>query len=55
MEIPEYFIKRLLSHYKRIVENAKHNSTDYRTAEAVRLAKLDINKLQKLLQHGNGK
>lgn len=48
-EIPLYILKGMLSHYKRIVENAKSRPDDHRTADAIRLARKDIAKLEKII------
>lgn len=48
-QIPAYFLKSLYTHYKRIAENARCDPSDTRTANALRLAKSDLRKLDKIL------
>lgn len=52
MEIPDYKIRALCTHLRRIVSHARYERTDTRTANAMRLAKLDLQMLEKYL---NGK
>ena len=49
MQIPDYLIKAIHGHYKRIVENAKCAPSDTKTANALRLAKGDLRKLEKII------
>ena len=50
MQIPEYKAKALYAHLKRIVECAKCDSTDTKTANALRLAKVDLRWLEKQIK-----
>lgn len=49
MQIPDYKAKALYAHLKRIVECAKYDPTDTKTANALRLAKGDLRTLEKYL------
>lgn len=52
MEIADYKIRDLCTHIRRIISHARYERTDTRTANAMRLAKLDLQMLEK---HLNGK
>lgn len=54
MRIPEYRLKEWRSHLKRIVENVKCDPSDTKTANAIRLARKDLRRMDKYLE-GNDK
>lgn len=47
--IPEYVLRDWHRHLKRIVENATCDRADTRTANALRLARKDLYRMNKLL------
>lgn len=49
IEIPEYRLREWHRHLKRIVENARCDSTDTRTTDALRLARKDLRSLEKYI------
>lgn len=49
MQIPDYKAEALYRHLKRIVECAKYDPADTRTANALRLAKGDLRILKKII------
>lgn len=53
MQIPDYKAKTLYARLKRIVECAKCDPRDTKTANALRLLKGDLRTLEKLLKDGN--
>lgn len=52
MEIPDYFLAGLYAHYRRIVEHSYHDPADYRTADALRLARKELRRLERCLNYG---
>lgn len=55
MQIPEYIILATYNHLKRIVDNAKCERADTRTANAIRLARTDLKRLEKYVIKTNTK
>lgn len=53
MQIPDYKVKALCSHLRRIVECAKCDPRDTKTVNALRLAKKDLRILEKTMNYGN--
>lgn len=49
MEIPTYIIREWHSHIRRIAENATCDPSDTRTANALRLARKDIRRMERYL------
>lgn len=49
IQIPEYLLREWHRHLKRIVENATYERADTRTANAFRLARKDLRRMNKLL------
>jgi len=50
MEIPDYIIKGIYIHYKRLTQHARVDPADHRTVDALRLARKDLRKLQKYIK-----
>lgn len=50
MRIPEYRLKEWRTHLKRIVDNAKCDPSDTKTANAIRLAKKDLRRMDNYLE-----
>lgn len=51
--VPVYMLKQLCARCKRIAENATCSSSDTRTANALRLLKKDIPKLEKYIDRND--
>lgn len=49
IQVPEYLLREWHRHLKRIVENASYERADTRTANAFRLARKDLHRMNKLL------
>lgn len=49
MDIPEYRLREWHRHLKRIVENAMTERNDTRTANALRLARRDLQLMNKII------
>ncbi len=49
MQIPEYRLREWRTHLKRIVDNAVCDPSDTRTANAVRMARKDLQRMEKYL------
>lgn len=47
--IPPYLLREWYGHYRRIVENAVFKPSDTRTADALRLARKDLRRMEKYL------
>lgn len=52
MGIPDYFLAGLYAHYRRIVEYSRHDPGDFRTADAMRLARKELRRLERYLNYG---
>lgn len=48
-EIPQYLIREWHSHLKRIVNNVSCDPSDSRTANALRLARKDLRRMEQIL------
>ena len=48
-QVSTYFLKALYTRYKRIAENATCEPSDTRTTNALRLAKSDLRKLDRII------
>lgn len=55
MQIPEYRLREWHTHLKRILENAECDRNDTRTADAIRLAKKDLRRMERYIDNGNDK
>ena len=53
MEIPKYFIAQILRHYRLLVENATFPPTDHKMRDTLRIARKEIARLEKILNHEN--
>ena len=49
MNIPEYRLREWYRHFKRIAENARCDSSDTTTVNALRMARKDIRRIEKYL------
>ena len=49
IQVPEYLLREWHRHLTRIVEHATYNRADTRTANAFRLARKDLRRMNKLL------
>lgn len=50
MQVPDYIMKAIYAHYKRIAQNATCPAQDIRTRNAFRLSKADLRKLENLIE-----
>lgn len=50
MQIPNYFLRSLIRHFARIVEYSQYDLSDTRTANAIRLGRKDLSKLNKYIE-----
>lgn len=55
MQIPEYRLREWHTHLKRILENAECDRNDTRTADAMRMAKKDLRRMERYIDNGNDK
>lgn len=54
MQIPDYIVKAVYAHYRRIAARSKADPGDHRTADALRLAKEDLRRLGKYVNVKKG-
>ncbi|MEZ3533132.1 MAG: hypothetical protein K1V90_08680 [Muribaculaceae bacterium] len=50
MQIPDYIIKAVYTHYRRISEHADCLPCDHRTKDALRQSKRDLQRLEKYIK-----
>ena len=53
MEISRYLLTAVYTHYKRLAEHARVDSSDIRTLNALRLARKEIQQIRKLIEKEN--
>lgn len=50
MQIPDYRLREWAAHLRRIVDNATCDSDDYRTANALRMARKDLKRMERYIK-----
>lgn len=50
MQIPRYRLREWAAHLKRILDNATCDLSDYRTANALRMARKDLRRMEQYIK-----
>jgi len=50
MQIPRYRLREWAAHLKRILDNATCDPSDYRTVNALRMARKDLRRMEKYIK-----